>query len=73
MARKEGMAAKGSTRKKMELSASRLKRTRGARLNSFNATAAGLVQIMPSRLVHFAGDGEAKFDLRHRITASQFA
>jgi hypothetical protein len=45
MARNEGMAAKGSTRKKIELTASSEKRTMGAVLNSFNAIAAGLVQI----------------------------
>jgi hypothetical protein len=47
MARNEGIAAKGSTRKKIELSASTEKRTSGAWLNSFNAISAGLVQIMP--------------------------
>jgi hypothetical protein len=44
MARKAGMAAKGSTRKKIELSASTAKRTHGTVLNSLNASA-GLVQI----------------------------
>jgi hypothetical protein len=46
MAKKEGIAAKGSTRKKIELSASTEKRTMGAVLNSFNASEAGLVQII---------------------------
>ena len=46
MARNEGMAAKGSTRKKIELSASSEKHTMGAVLNWFNAAAAGLVQII---------------------------
>jgi len=45
MARNEGIAAKGSTRKKMELRASTEKRTKGAVRSSFNATSAGLVQI----------------------------
>jgi hypothetical protein len=45
MARNEGMAAKGSTRKKIELSASTEKRTRGAVLSALNATSAGFVQI----------------------------
>ena len=45
MARNDGMAAKGSTRKKIELSASTEKRTQGALLSSFNAASAGLVQI----------------------------
>ena len=47
MARNEGMAAKGSTRKKMELSASREKRTKGSVRSAFNAVSAGLVQITP--------------------------
>src|SRR5208283_2511765 len=42
MARKDGMAAKGSTRKKMELSASSEKRTMGAWLSSLIASAAEL-------------------------------
>ena len=37
IARNDPMAANGSTRKKMELSASTEKRTSGARLSSFNA------------------------------------
>ena len=37
MARNDGMAAKGSTRKKMELNASNEKRTMGARVNSVSA------------------------------------
>jgi len=41
----EGIAANGSTRKKMELNASTEKRTIGARLSSLNATAAGFVQV----------------------------
>ena len=41
----EGIAANGSTRKKIELNASTEKRTSGARLSSFSAIAAGLVQI----------------------------
>ena len=45
MAKKEGMAAKGSTRKKIELSARTEKRTKGALLSSFSATSAGLVKI----------------------------
>jgi hypothetical protein len=44
MARNDGMAAKGSTRKKMELSASSEKRTMGARLISVRAISAGLVK-----------------------------
>ena len=48
MARNAGMAAKGSTRKKIELSASTEKRTSGAALNSFKAIPAGLLQIIPS-------------------------
>ena len=46
IARNEGIAANGSTRKKIELSASTEKRTSGAVLNSFSAVAAGLVQII---------------------------
>jgi len=42
MAKNDGMAAKGSTRKKMELSASNEKRTMGAWLSSFRASAAEL-------------------------------
>ena len=45
MARNEGMAAKGSTRKKTELSASSEKRTMGAWLSWFKASAAGLVKL----------------------------
>lgn len=45
MARKEGIAANGSTRKKIELNASSEKRTIGAWLNSFRAVVAGFVQI----------------------------
>jgi hypothetical protein len=37
MARNDGMVAKGSTRKKMELNASRENRTMGAELISFSA------------------------------------
>ncbi len=44
IARNDGIAANGSTRKKMELSASNEKRTIGARLISVRATSAGLVQ-----------------------------
>jgi hypothetical protein len=44
MARNDPMAAKGSTRKKMELSASTEKRTMGAVRISFKATWAGFVQ-----------------------------
>jgi hypothetical protein len=43
IARNDGIAANGSTRKKIELSASSEKRTIGAWLNSFNAVVAGLV------------------------------
>jgi hypothetical protein len=39
------MAANGSTRKKIELSASAAKRTQGTLLNSLNAASAGLFQI----------------------------
>ena len=46
MARNDGMAANGSTRKKMELSASNEKRTMGARLISVRAISAGLVKNM---------------------------
>jgi hypothetical protein len=46
MAKNEGIAAKGSTRKKIELSAKTEKRTSGAWLNSCNAISAGFVQIM---------------------------
>ena len=45
MARNPGIAAKGSTKKKIELSASTAKRTHGTLLNSLNAVSAGLVQI----------------------------
>ena len=45
IARKEGIVANGSTRKKIELSANTEKRTSGAWLNSFNAVCAGLVHI----------------------------
>ena len=44
MARNDGMAANGSTRKKMELSASKEKRTIGAWLSSLKAVSAGFVQ-----------------------------
>ena len=45
IARNEGMAAKGSTKKKMELSASTENRTRGAVLSALKATSAGFDQI----------------------------
>ena len=44
IARNDGIAANGSTRKKMELSASNEKRTIGDWLRSFNAVVAGLVR-----------------------------
>jgi hypothetical protein len=46
IARKDGIAAKGSTRKKIELRASSEKRTIGAVLKAFKAVSAGLVQII---------------------------
>ncbi len=49
IARNEGIAAKGSTRKKIELSASTENRTSGAVRISFKAAVAGLVQ---SIIVH---------------------
>jgi hypothetical protein len=45
IARNEGIAANGSTRKKIELSASNEKRTMGAVLNSVNAVSAVFVKI----------------------------
>ena len=42
IARNDGIAANGSTRKKIELSASNEKRTIGDWLRSFNAVVAGL-------------------------------
>ncbi len=45
IARNDGMAANGSTRKKMELNASSEKRTQGTLFSSLNAASAGLVQI----------------------------
>ena len=45
MARNDPMAANGSTRKKIELSASTEKRTSGARVNSVRAASAGFVQL----------------------------
>ena len=45
IARKDGIAAKGSTRKKIELSASTAKCTHGTLVNSVNAAVAGLVKI----------------------------
>jgi len=47
IARNDPIAANGSTRKKIELSASTLKRTSGAWLSSCNAISAGLVHIIP--------------------------
>jgi len=46
MARNDGIAAKGLERKKIDPSASTEKRTIGARLISFKAIVAGLVQII---------------------------
>ncbi len=45
MARNPGIAANGSTRKKIELSASTAKRTHGTLFSSLNAASAGFVQI----------------------------
>jgi hypothetical protein len=44
IAKKDGIAAKGSTRKKIELRASSEKRTIGAELKAFKAVSAGLVK-----------------------------
>jgi hypothetical protein len=57
---KEGIAPKGSTRKKTEEKASKEKRTRGVWLSSFNAISAGLVHIMPMRLAHLPPKPPAK-------------